>query len=188
MQLTYNYPTPGLISQYWLYSFEVAQKELLVHWLTVASYYLFIYLFLLLCLYTYSLMPSVVHYTLTLSPALQLPNNFLYQCRLLVAGFTASVYYNFLFLFFFHPTKYISFQPYIFIYITSSLLALSSIYHKNVSISLHITCILWFAYDYQIMSCQSKILSLFLFHDPLHINLCLTPNTIFLINLCDSGV
>ena len=42
-------------------------------------------------------MPSVVHYTLTLSPALQLPKNFLYQCRLLVAGFTASVYYNFLF-------------------------------------------------------------------------------------------
>jgi len=49
-------------------------------------------------------MPSVVHYTLTLSPALQLPNNFLYQCRLLVAGFTASVYYNFLF-FVSHPTK-----------------------------------------------------------------------------------
>ena len=42
-------------------------------------------------------MSSVVHYTLTLSPALQLPNNFLYQCRLLVSGFTASVYYNFLF-------------------------------------------------------------------------------------------
>jgi len=72
-----------------------------------------------------------------------------------------------------HPTTYISFQSYIHTYIMSSLLAFSSIYRKMKTFSST-----ELASFYLLMTTRSRvanqILPLFLFHDPLHINPCLT--------------
>jgi hypothetical protein len=69
--MTYNYPTPGLISQYIPVSIDhillKLRKGLLIHHLIVSHLiftYLFIYYYYFVTLYLciHSLMPSVVHY------------------------------------------------------------------------------------------------------------------------------